>query len=135
MRFLSVCAFCLLLAGCYASSQEVREKLDDEYIGKSVDALVLKFGPPASQFKMSTGETSYLWQLSSHTNVDATRDRYGISGTATTKFCKLNVIASPNGMVTKLATEDGSTGRTEAIGTLDIHGSVCAHYMGIRKQI
>lgn len=135
MRFLLVCAFCVFLGGCFASSQEVREKLGDEYVGKSVDALVLKFGPPASQFKMSTGETSYLWQLSSHTNVDATRDRYGISGTATTKFCKLNVIASPNGMVTKLATEDGSTGRTEAIGNFDIHGSVCAHYMGIRKQL
>jgi len=135
VRFLLVCAFCVFLGGCFASSQEVREKLGDEYVGKSVDALVLKFGPPASQFKMSTGETSYLWQLSSHTNVDATRDRYGISGTATTKFCKLNVIASPNGMVTKLATEDGSTGRTEAIGNFDIHGSVCAHYMGIRKQL
>src|SRR3954469_20828122 len=126
MRVLYVGALCLFVGGCYASTQEVRAKLGDEYIGKSVDALVLRFGPPASQFKMSTGETSYLWQLSSHTNIDATRDRSGISGTATTKSCKLNVIASPNGMVTKLATEDGSTGRTEAIGTFDIHGSVCA---------
>jgi hypothetical protein len=134
MRFLYVCALCLFLGGCYASSQEVRAKLGDEYIGKSVDALVLQFGPPASQFKMSTGETSYLWQLSSHTNVDVTRDRFGSSGTAGTKFCKLNVIASPAGMVTKLATEDGSVGRTEAIGNFDIYGSVCAHYMGIRKQ-
>lgn len=133
MRILGVLAICIALGGCYASSQEVRAKLGEEYVGKSVDALVLQFGPPASQFRLSTGETSYLWQLSSHTNVDATRDRYGISGTATTKFCKLNVIASPNGMVTKLATEDGSTGRTEAIGSFDIHGSVCAHYMGIRK--
>jgi hypothetical protein len=82
---------------------------------------------------MSTGETSYLWQLSSHTNVDVSRDRFGSSGTATTKFCKLNVIASPAGVVTKLATEDGSVGRTEAIGNFDIYGSVCAHYMGIRK--
>ncbi len=135
MRILYAVALCLFLGGCYASSQEVRAKLGDDYSGKSVDSLVLQFGPPASSFKMSTGETSYLWQLSSHTNVDATRDRYGISGTATTKFCKLNVIASPNGMVTKLSTEDGSTGRTEAIGNFDIHGSVCAHYMGIRKQL
>jgi hypothetical protein len=72
-------------------------------------------------------------RMSSHTNVDVTRDRFGSSGTASTKFCKLNVIASTNGMVTKLATEDGSVGRTEAIGNFDIHGSVCAHYMGIRK--
>jgi hypothetical protein len=133
MRFLQEVVLCIFLGGCYASSQEVRAKLGDDYIGKSVDALVLQFGPPASQFKMSTGETSYLWQLSSHTNVDVTRDRFGSSGTASIKFCKINVIASPNGMVTKLTTEDGSVGRTEAIGNFDIHGSVCAHYMGIRK--
>ena len=134
MRCLYVCAFCLFLGGCYASSQEVRAKLGDEYVGKSVDTLVLQFGPPSSQFKMSTGEISYLWQLSSHTNVDATRDRYGISGTATTKFCKLNVIASPAGLVTKLTTEDSSTGRVDAIGSIDFHGSVCAHHLGIRRQ-
>ena len=134
MRVLYVGALCMFLGGCYASTQEVRAKLGDEYIGKSVDALVLQFGPPASQFKMSTGETSYLWQLSSNTNVELTRDRFGSSGTATTKFCKLNVIASATGMVTKLATEDGSMGRTEAIGNFDVYGSVCAHYMGIRKS-
>ena len=134
MRGLYVGTLCVFLGGCYASSQEVRARLGDEYVGKSVDALVLQFGPPASQFKMSTGETSYLWQLSSNTNIDLTRDQYGSSGTATTKFCKLSVIASPNGMVTKLATEDGSMGRTEAIGTFDVYGSVCAHYMGISKQ-
>ena len=133
MRFLYVGALCLFVGGCYASTQEVRARLGDEYIGKSVDALVLRFGPPASQFKMSNEETSYLWQLSSNTNVDLSRDRYGISGTATTKFCKLNVIASPNGMVTRIATEDGSMGRTEAIGNFDMYGSVCAHYMGIGK--
>jgi hypothetical protein len=133
MRGLYVGALCLFLGGCYASSQEVRAKLGDEYVGKSVDSLVIQFGPPTSQFKMSTGETSYLWQLSSNTNIDLTRDKYGSSGTATTKFCKLSVIASPNGMVTKLATEDGSVGRTEAIGNFDVYGSVCAHYMGINK--
>ena len=133
MRFLQAVLLCIFLGGCYASTQEVRAKLGDDYVGKNVDTLVLQFGPPTSQFKMSTGETSYLWQLSAVTNVDVTRDRYGSSGTANTKFCKLNVIAPPTGIVTKLATEDGSVGRTEAIGNFDIHGSVCAHYMGIRK--
>ena len=133
MRFLYVCALCLFLGGCYATSQEVRAKLGDEYIGKSVDTMVLQFGPPTSQFKMSTGETSYLWQLSSFTNIDLERDRYGSSGSATTKFCKISVIASPAGMVTKLTTEDSSRGRTEAIGNMDIYGSVCANHLGIRK--
>lgn len=134
MRFLYVCALCLLLGGCYATSQEVRAQLGDEYIGKSVDTLVLKFGPPTSQFKMSTGETSYVWQLSSVTNIDLDRDRYGSSGSATTKFCKLNVMASPANIVTKLTTEDSSAGRREAIGNIDFYGSVCANHLGLRRQ-
>lgn len=134
MRILGVTALCLALGGCYATSQEVRAKLGDEYIGKSVDALVVQFGPPTSQFKMSTGETSYLWQLSSVTNISVDRDRFGSSGSATTKFCKINVIASPAGTVTKLTTEDSSAGRREAIGNIDFYGSVCANHLGIRRE-
>lgn len=47
MRIFGVVAICIALGGCYATSQEVRAKLGDEYIGKSVDALVVKFGPRA----------------------------------------------------------------------------------------
>ncbi len=134
MRILGILAICIALGGCYATSQEVRAKLGDEYIGKSVDALVVKFGPPAAQFKMSSGETSYLWQLSSVTNIEVDRDRFGSSGSATTKFCKINVIASPAGVVTKLNTEDSSAGRREAIGNIDFYGSVCANHLGIRRE-
>ena len=133
MRRLYAVAVCLLLGGCYASTQEVRQQLGDQYIGKNVDTFVLQWGPPASSFKMSTGETSYLWQIGSHTNVDVTRDRYGASGTAATTFCKINVIASPAGIVTRLTTEDGSVGRTQAIGNIDFYGSVCANQLGISK--
>ena len=74
VRILGVVALCVALGGCYATSQEVRAKLGDEYIGKSVDALVVQFGPPTSQFRMSTGETSFVWQLSSVTNINVNRD-------------------------------------------------------------
>jgi hypothetical protein len=133
MKRLFAAALCLLLGGCFASAPEVQQQLGAQYIGKNVDSLVLQFGPPASSFRMSTGETSYLWQLGSHTNVDVTRDRYGASGTAATTFCKITVIASPAGIVTRLTTEDGSMGRTQSIGTLDFYGSVCANQLGISK--
>lgn len=83
---------------------------------------------------MSTGETSYLWQLSSVTNIEVDRHRWGSSGSATTKFCKLSVIASPAGVVTKLTTEDSSAGLREAIGNIDFYGSVCANHLGIRRE-
>jgi hypothetical protein len=62
MRILGIVALCAALGGSAASRQEVIERLGAEYIGQNVDALVIKFGPPASTFKMNSGDTSYLWQ-------------------------------------------------------------------------
>jgi hypothetical protein len=134
VRNFGVLAICIVLGGCYATSQEVRAKLGDQYIGKSIDAMVVQFGPPSSQFKITTGETSYVWQLSSVTNINVDRDRYGATGSAVTKFCKISVIASPANVVTRLTTEDSSAGRVEAIGNIDFHGSVCANHLGLRRD-
>jgi hypothetical protein len=43
-------ALCLLLGGCYATTQEVRQQLGEQFIGKNVDTLVLSGGrqrPPS----------------------------------------------------------------------------------------
>ena len=111
----------LSLAGCVASRQEVVSRLGQEYIGQNVDALVVRFGPPVSTFKMNSGETSYVWQLGNRTDIYANR---GV-GTASTEYCKVTVIASPAGVVTQLNTEDPNvyTGLTAAVG---IQGSFCA---------
>ncbi len=135
MRVLYAVVLCTFLGGCFASTQEVRAKLGDEYIGKNVDALVVQFGPPSAQFRMSTGETSYVWQLSSVTNINIDRDKYGSSGSAKTDFCKVSVIASPAGIVTRLTTEDASgTGGILGAAGVDVYGSVCANHLGIRRQ-
>ena len=48
MQKLGVVALCAALGGCAASKQEVVARLGDQYVGQYVDALVVKFGPPAS---------------------------------------------------------------------------------------
>ena len=53
---------------------------------------------------MNSGETAYAWQLSAVTNI-ATSDGHGV---AKTNYCKVSVISAPNGIVTKLSTEDSS---------------------------
>jgi hypothetical protein len=77
---------------------------------------VSEFGPPASTFRMNSGEMSYVWQLSNETDINV--DKNG--GSARTYFCRVNVIAAPAGIVTRLTTEDVSgTGgilRTTTIG-------------------
>jgi hypothetical protein len=120
------------LAGCAATKQEVSENLGGRFLGKNVDVLVSEFGPPASAFRMNSGETAYVWQLSAVTYIDT--DNRG--GTAKTNYCKVNVIASPAGIVTKLTTEDSSgTGGLAGLAGIDIYGSICARHLGMKRQM
>jgi hypothetical protein len=130
--FLRMTAVLAVLAagGCAATKQEVSENLGNKFIGKNVDALVTEFGPPASSFRMNSGETSYLWQLSAVTRINMSEG----SGTAKTNYCKVNVIASKTGTVTKLTTEDASgTGGVLGLAGVDIYGSVCAQHLGMPR--
>jgi hypothetical protein len=129
MRFLSVGALCLGLVGCAASQQEVVTRLGAEYIGQNVDTLVVKFGPPTSTFKMNSGQSSYIWQLSAVTDIAADRGY----GTASTRYCKVSVIASPAGVVQKLDTEDQNAG-VGVPGLLGVYGSMCGQRLGMRPQ-
>jgi hypothetical protein len=86
-------ALSAILVGCAASKQEVIARLGQEYIGQNVDTLVVRLGPPTSSFKMNSGQTSYIWQLSAVTDI-ATDRGYG---TTSTRYCKVRVIASSTG--------------------------------------
>jgi hypothetical protein len=84
MRILGIVVLGAALAGCAASRQEVATRLGDQYVGQNVDALVIKFGPPANTFKMNSGDTSYIWQLGNQTNINAD----GGVGIANTQFAR-----------------------------------------------
>src|SRR5580700_307545 len=102
MRILGIVVLGAALSGCAASRQEVAAQLGAEFIGQNVDALVIDFGPPASTFKMNSGDTSYIWQLGNQTNAAGGN---GVA-IASTRFCKVSVVASKTGIVTLLNTED-----------------------------
>ena len=129
MRILGIVAVCAMLAACAASREEVAARLGDQFIGQNADALVVKFGPPASTFKMNSGETSYIWQLGNQTDILTDRG----SGLAQTRFCKVSAIASKAGIVTQLNTEDSNAG-VGLPGAIGIYGSICANRLGIRPQ-
>ena len=129
MRILGIVALCVTLGGCAASRQEVVTRLGDHYIGKNVDALVVDFGPPASTFKMNSGDTSYIWQLGNQTNIATDRG----SGIASTNYCKVSVIADKAGLVRQLNTEDANAGGGIA-GAVGMYGSICANRLGIQHQ-
>jgi hypothetical protein len=121
MRFIAIALSATWLAGCAATSTEVLNSLGNKFVGQNVDAVVTAFGPPASTFKMHSGETAYVWQLTSKTNIKT----YEGGGTAKTMFCRVNVIASPTGVVKKISTEDASN----IIGE-----SLCAEHLGMQRS-
>ena len=120
-KIIVVFAVVLMLGGCFATVQEFSENMESKFVGRNVDNIVSEFGPPINSFKMNSGETSYVWELGSQTNINTYRG----SGTAQTYFCKVNVVASPIGIVTKLFTED----------SYDRFGqSQCASRLGMQRK-
>jgi hypothetical protein len=129
MRILGIVAMCAMLIGCAASKQEVAARLGDEFIGQNVDTMVVKFGPPTSTFKMNSGETSLVWQLTAQTDVAIDRGY----GSMSTRYCKVSVIASKAGVVAQLNTEDSNAGGG-IYGAVGAFGSICAQRLGMRPQ-
>jgi hypothetical protein len=124
MRILGIVALSAALMGCAAGRQEVAARLGAEYIGQNADSLVMRFGPPTSSFKMSSGGNSYVWQLTSVTDVSTDRG----SGTISTRSCKVSVITSPAGIVTDLQTEDSA-----GDGYIVSVGSMCGQRLGMKR--
>jgi hypothetical protein len=129
MRVLGIVPLCAALGGCAASSQEVAVRLGDRFVGQNVDALVIEWGPPASTFKMNSGDTFYIWQLGNRTNAVGGNK----AAIASTRFCKVSVVASKTWIVTRLNTEDSNAGGGIA-GAVGMYGSICANRLGMQRQ-
>ena len=128
MRALGIVVLSTALAGCAASRQEVTAKLGDQFIGQKVDAMVAQFGPPANTFRLANGGTSYQWQLAGGTDIMV---GHGV-GTASQRYCKVNVIADRSGAVVDLKTDD--TGSDTSYGYFTVNESLCAKRFGMKKE-
>jgi hypothetical protein len=122
------CLCFLLLTACAASRQEVASRLGDQFVGQSVDAMVAQFGPPASSFKLTSGGSSYQWQLAGGTDVVGGN---GI-GMASQRYCKVNVMTDSSGKVIDLKTDD--TGSATSYGYFTVNESLCAKRFGMKAQ-
>src|SRR5262249_3894068 len=103
-------------------SQEVVDRLGAKYVGQNVDVLVTEWGPPANTFKMNSGDTSYVWQLTSETDVSTYRDDFlgTARSSARTSYCKVNALASNSGIISKVSTEDSA--------------NLCAKRLGMQRS-
>lgn len=129
MRSLAVVMLCAALGGCAASAPEVKARLGQEYVGKNVDTLVMRWGPPTSTFKMNSGQTSYVWQLATETTLVGDKS----SALAKNYACRVNVIASPTGTIEQLDTEDYKAG-AGVLAMVGATGSMCGERLGMKPQ-
>lgn len=129
MKRIIVLCLTVPLAGCFAGREEVAAQLGAQFIGQNVDSLVIQFGPPASTFKMTTGGSSYVWQLAARTDVAIDRGY----GSMATRVCKVTVATDERNIVRQLNTEDSSAS-TGIYGAMGVGGSICAQRLGIQRQ-
>lgn len=126
MRILETAVLCLALGGCAAPRQEVAGRLGEQFIGQNVDVLLAKLGPATTSSKMNNGQSSYIWRISTRTDVRTPTGAGGLYGDGNTpssaiespRSCEISVTASPTGIITQLYAED-SNGDTDAM-------SICA---------
>jgi hypothetical protein len=146
MRVLKIVALCAALGGCGALQQEVvAARPNEQFVGQKVESLAARFGPPAQSKRMDDGQAFYLWQLNDATNAAGDHGVFsgsgGLYGDGRTpgyisfdpRFCKLSVMASPEGIITQFTAEDlnGTGAPTVTIG---IGKSICAERLGTKSR-
>jgi hypothetical protein len=142
MRILEIVALCAMLGGCAGAQQEVAVRHGGQFVGQNVESFAAQYGPPNSSKRMDDGQSAYVWQLGAVTAGDRWIDTGsgGLYGDGHTpgyisddpRFCKVKIIASPEGIVTQLNAED-SNGTGAPTMTLGINGSVCAKRLGTKS--
>jgi hypothetical protein len=146
MRILKIVALCAALGGCGASRQAVVARPADQLVGQNLDTLVARFGPPTSSSKIDNDQGSYVWQLgdaADSAGKPVPRTGYGglygdgespsVVSQGYSPLCKINIITSPTGTVTRASTEE-SNGTGAAVGIFDVGGSICAQRLGTKSQ-
>ena len=96
-QIFALLAICMLY-GCgnpQAVRDEVQTKLNAGNVGKSVDQMVLNFGPPKATASLNNGDKIFDWYLGS------TLDDNGAE-----HHCTIRVVANSKGIVQKVTTID-----------------------------
>jgi hypothetical protein len=61
MPYRALLASALLLAAC-TTTQGVTDRLGERYTGRHVDQFFITYGPPVSEYALSSGDKFYTWR-------------------------------------------------------------------------
>jgi hypothetical protein len=136
MRTLRTVILCITLGGCWTSGQDATSAPSgNQFVGKSVDAVVSRFGKPTGRKKMDGDQMFYVWELPPMDwsgNKRTHAGQGGLYGDGQTpgymsddpRLCKISVTTSSEGVVTQFIAED-LNGTGAPATTLGLVGSVC----------
>lgn len=126
MKFLLLGIAPLLLAGC-TTTEMANKSMAEQFQGQPTDSFFLKFGPPASSYKLNDGRTMYTWAEKNKS--------YYMPGTSTSTVnmigntayvntttspsstidvqCQVRIIASKTGKIEQVLAQSDSMGMWE----------------------
>ena len=155
MRILQIAVVSAVLGGCsmpsfdlslpkLETSAPVTSRPAEQFVGKNVDTLIAQLGPATKSTKIDDDQNSFVWLLSANPAGDTPPNtgHGGLYGDGSSPgyvsqgyspFCRINVVATPAGIVTQANTEE-SNGTGAPGVTLGTSGSICAQRLRMKSR-
>lgn len=101
-------AIMLSLAGCI-STASVERRLEPMWVGKNFDNFVMRYGPPASKYELSSGDILFTWNPGTKSTtmpITATTNGNGLTqvsgGGSFSEACEIQILADKSGTIKQL---------------------------------
>jgi outer membrane protein assembly factor BamE (lipoprotein component of BamABCDE complex) len=154
MRATQLFLLCAALGGCslsmpslpsISSSHEApasTARPADQLVGKNIDTLVAQLGQPTRSQPLDNDQTSYVWQIETPGGTPPPTGNGGLYGDGNSPgyvsegyapFCRINVVATANGVITQANTEE-SNGTGTPNGYLR-SGNVCEKRLKAKSRV
>jgi hypothetical protein len=128
MRMVSIMLLSVALGGCSLSMPSIPSlsskeapvsaaRPADQLVGKTVDTLIAQLGQPTRSQPLENDQTSYVWQIETPSDPPPPRGDAGLYGDGNapgyvsegySPFCRINVVAGTNGVITQANTEESN---------------------------
>ena len=115
-----------ILTGC-TTTEMANKTMATQFTGQSTDSFFLKFGPPASSYKLNDGRTMYVWAEpnksyhiagTSSSTVNMIGNTAYVNTTTTPSStldvqCQVRILASKSGKIEQIMAQSDSMGMWE----------------------
>ena len=126
MRTIGFVLLCAMLGGCSLSMPSLSSSHEapvsaarpaDQLVGKNINTLIAQLGQPTRSQPVDNDQTSYVWQIETPEGTPPPTGNAGLYGDGNspgyvsegyTPFCRINVVAAADGVITQANTEESN---------------------------